>query len=110
MIVGMKILDDFEIGDAKELVEQLRERNLLNITLEQIKKIVKKEWDGSADWDDLTIDSECIDYILKDLANGCFYWEYNDDSEQFTIYVVDPDNPFTKEGKIPKFKEIVAFT
>ena len=106
MIVGLKILDDFQVRDAEELVEQLRKRNLLSLTLEQVKREVNKEW-NDADWDDIVCDDECIDYILKNLANGCFYWEC-DRCDVFTINIIDPEKPFTKEGKMPK--EVVSFT
>jgi hypothetical protein len=103
MIVGLRILSDFQVGDAEELVEQLRKRNLLSLTLEQVKEKVKKEWQGT-NFDDLICDDDCIDYILKDLADGCFYWEYHNSSEQFTINIIDPNKPFTKDGKEPKVK------
>jgi hypothetical protein len=103
VIVGLKILADFCIGDAEELVAELIKMKMLDLTLEQVKEKVKKEWNGT-DWDDVICDDDCIDYILKDLANGCFYWEYKEAEEMFTIYIVDPDKPFTKDGKLPKVK------
>jgi len=107
MIVGLKILEDFEVGDAQELVEQLRKRNLLSLTLEQVKEKVKKEWNGT-DFEDMVCDDDCIDYILADLADGCFYWEFEEYSEVFKINIIDPEHPFTKDGKEPKVK--VVFT
>jgi hypothetical protein len=107
MIVGLKILADFEVGDAEELVTELRKRNLLSLTLEQVKEKVKKEWNGT-NWDDVVCDDDCIDYILTDLADGCFYWEFEEPLEVFKINIIDPEHPLTKDGKEPKVK--VAFT
>jgi len=103
MIVGLKILSDFCVGDAEELVAELIKLRMLDLTLEQVKKIVEKEWKGE-NWDDIQIQDDVVDYILANLADGCFYWEYKEPEEMFTINIIDPDNPFTKDGKLPKVK------
>jgi len=109
MIVGLKILDSFQIEDAKQLVKELNSKGFLTFTLEQVKKLVEKAWDKkfAQNWEDLMDDDDCIEYILSDLANGYFYWEC-DEHGVFTINVIDQKNPFFKHGSIPKEK--VTFT
>jgi hypothetical protein len=107
VIVGLKILRDFEVEDVEELVKALRTLNVLDLTFEQVKRAIVKEFGG--DYEDMECNDDAIDYVLSDLTNGNFYWEFKDNgSEKFTIYLCDPDNPFTKDGKEPKQK--VSFT
>lgn len=112
MIVGMKILDQFDVEDANELIEQLRDRKLLNFTLDEVKEKVKKEWkmESDFDWETMSLESDVLDFILAYLANGFYSWDYNDNSEDFTITVVDQTNPYFSNGKEPNDKEKVAFT
>jgi hypothetical protein len=107
LIVGLKILDSFQIECAEQLVKELSSKGFLTLTLEQVKKLVEKAWDENFDWEDLRCDDDCIDYILSDLANGYFYWEC-DNIGLFTINIIDQNNPFFKHGSIPKEK--VTFT
>lgn len=111
MIVGLKILDDFVVEDAEELVKELIKRNLIDFTLDEVKKLVEEAYEGQYKFDDVQLEDDCIDFILSDLAKGNFYWEFKDGVDNFTIYVIDPDNPYTKSGKVPQKNKVkVDFT
>ena len=109
MIVGMHIIDDFKVEDSEELVKELRERNLIDFTLEEVKELVSKEYNG-ADFEDVQLEDDCLNYILEDLAKGNYFWEYHEeDKEMFTIYVIDTKDPFTIDGHVPDNKVKVNF-
>ena len=70
----MHIIDDFQVEDTEDLVKELRERNLIDFSLEEVKALVVKQYNG-ADFDDVQLQDDCINYVLEDLAKGNYYWE-----------------------------------
>lgn len=108
MIVGMHIIDDFQVEDTEDLVKELRERNLIDFSLEEVKALVVKQYNG-ADFDDVQLQDDCINYVLEDLAKGNYYWEWHDNEDLFTIFVVNTKDPFYTDGHVPKAKVKVKF-
>jgi hypothetical protein len=109
MIVFLRTLNTFDFETAEALVEILKERNLISLSLEEVKEEVKKVWKNS-DWEDVQCDSEVIQHILEELANGYFSLDWNEDGI-FTVGVIDKNKPLGKEGKTPKIpKTKVEFT
>ena len=109
MIVFLRVLDTFDFETAGELVEILKEHNLISLNLEEVKLECKKVWKDS-DWEELECDSEVIQHILEELANGYFSLDWNEDGI-FTVGVIDKNKPLGIEGKTPKIPKIkVEFT
>lgn len=108
MIVFLRVLDTFDFETVEELVEILKEYNLISLNLEEIKLECKKVWKDS-DWEELQCDSEVVQHILEELAEGYFSLEWNEEG-MFTVGVIDKKKPFKIEGKIPKIREKVTFT
>lgn len=102
MLVSLREISRFQFETVEQLVNELIKRQLVSLSLEDVKLECKKVWKTS-DWEDINFDSEVIGFILEELANGYFTLEWNEDG-MFIVCIIDEKKPFCKEGKIPKEK------